>query len=142
MAQPEEHVDIWIEQLIKTGSLNERKNMFFVVEDHNGERTTLACDSKLFETIVYALSKALSDKYRFSPKSPIGEEEAIHTLVWDVEEVLSGYRPDNDRTVLMFETEQKVPVYVALGEAHLKQLQSSLRKAARTKQKMKNRKPH
>ena len=142
MAQSEEHIDIWIKQLVKTGSLNERKNMFFVVEDDDGERTTLACDSKLFETIVYALNDALSDKYRFSPKSPIGEEEAIHTLVWDVEEVLSGYRPDDGRIVLMFETQQKVPVYVALAENHLKQLQSSLRKAVQTKRKRKNLKPH
>ena len=142
MAQPEKHIDIWIKQLLETGSFNERLNMYFVVEDSNEEKITVACDSKLFETIVYAFQDALSNMYRLFPEPPEETGEPIQISLWEAERVLAGYMAGDDRIVLNFETRQKVPVHVALEAKHLEQLQSSLRQAIRAKQKSKNRKPH
>lgn len=142
MAEPEKHIDIWIKKLHKTGSFNERQNMYFVIEDGNEQQITVACDSKLFETIVYAFQDTLSNMYQLSPEPPDKSGEPIHAALWDVEKVLSGYVPADNRIVLSFETKQKVPVRVALEEKHLKQLLSSLQKAVRAKQKNKNQRPH
>ena len=142
MPQPEKHIDIWIKKLHETGTFQERQNMYFVLEDSNDQKITVACDSKLFETIVYAFQEALSNKYRLSLENPTESGESIQINVWDVQQVQSGYMLGDNRIVLRFETQQKVPVHVALEDEHLKQLQVSLRKAIQTKQKMKNQKPH
>jgi len=140
MSRPEKHIDFWIKHLIKTGSFNERQSIYFVFEDNNEQKITVACDPKLFETIVYAFQDTLSNMYQLSPEPPEISGEPIHAVLWDVEKVLSGYVPADNRIVLSFETKQKVPVRVALEEKHLKQLQSSLQKALQAKQK--NQKPH
>ncbi len=142
MTKPEKHIDIWIKQLLETGSFNERQNIYFVLEDSNEEKITVACDSKLFETIVYAFQDALSKMYQLLPDPPEESGEPIQVSLWDVEKVLSGYVLADNRIVLSFETQQNVPVRVALEEKHLKQLQSSLRKAIRAKQKSKSQRPH
>ncbi len=142
MAEPENHIDIWIKQLLETGSFNGRQNMYFVLEDSNEKNITLACNSKLFETIVYAFQDALSKMYQLLPDPPDESGEPIQVNLWDVEKVLSGYVPVDNRIVLSFETQQKVPVRVALEEKHLKQLQSSLQRAIRAKQKSKSQRPH
>ncbi len=81
MTEPEKHIDIWIKQLLETGSLNERQNMYFVLEDNNEQKITVACNSKLFETIVYAFQDALSKMYQLFPEAPDESGEPISVAV-------------------------------------------------------------